>query len=372
MSSQVIFDSALQVERKWELDFWQAAAPQNLSVTFALGNPEGKDKLLEWQGYTRRPFQAVDQRLKFSTWLEKLQEIGGNIVTQEVKFKDLSNIAQEHELTIIASGKKELSQAFSKNHKYSIFEQPARALACFYVKNMTPAPGYSGVHANIFPGVGEYFTTPGLTLNGHCEMMLFEGVPQGPFDVWDKSMSANMILEKAFSLLRKYFPWEAERCQNLKLTDNKAILMGAFTPVIREPILTLENGHLILGMADAIVLNDPIAGQGANNAIKCAEIYSQKILEHKKQPFDSVWMQDTFSTYWKQCGEKATQWSNMLLLPPPPHVLDLLTFASDSQETANLLANGFDNPNSLFPWITNAKLTEEMMRKKMTDLEIVN
>ncbi len=43
--------------------------------------------------------------------------------------------------------------------------------------------------------------------------------------------------------------------------------------MIREPFAKMPCGKPVLGMADTIVLNDPIAGQGSNNAGKCAEIY---------------------------------------------------------------------------------------------------
>jgi flavin-dependent dehydrogenase len=65
---------------------------------------------------------------------------------------------------------------------------------------------------------------------------------------------------------------------------------------VRKPVARLPSGALILGMADAVVLNDPITGQGSNNAAKAARIYLKRILDNGNKPFDAAWMQQTFTT----------------------------------------------------------------------------
>jgi len=51
------------------------------------------------------------------------------------------------------------------------------------------------------------------------------------------------------------------------------IMAGCLTPCVRQTVLKLPSGQKVFGIADAIVLNDLIAGQGSNCAAKCAEIY---------------------------------------------------------------------------------------------------
>ena len=46
---------------------------------------------------------------------------------------------------------------------------------------------------------------------------------------------------------------------------------------------------------DAVCLNDPITGQGSNNAAKAAAVYLKRILDHGDRPFDEAWMQGTFN-----------------------------------------------------------------------------
>jgi hypothetical protein len=232
-----------------------------------------------------------------------------------------------------------------------------------YVKGMTPVKDHPGVRANIIPGVGEYFTMPGFSLNGHCEMMLFEGIPGAAFDCWDDVKNADEQLDRGIKLLKQHIPWEAEKCDQLKLADSQATLIGRYTPTIRRATAKLPCGKLALGMADTVVLNDPVAGQGSNNAAKCADIYLDAILKRGNEPFDEAWMHETFECYWKQSAQAATQWSTMLLLPPPPHVIELLQAATKIPNIADKLANGFDQPASLFPWITDENLTKTMIKQ---------
>ena len=48
-------------------------------------------------------------------------------------------------------------------------------------------------------------------------------------------------------------------------------------------------------------------------------------------------MESTFERYWEH-AQWSTQFTTMLLMPPPPHVIDLLTAASRSSGVANMFA----------------------------------
>ena len=125
------------------------------------------------------------------------------------------------------------------------------------------------------PGVGEYFVFPALTLSGPCDIMVFEGVPGGPLDCWRdlKSPAEHLAASKRF--LDTYLPWEGARAAKVELTDAKGILAGAFAPTIRKPVMTLPSGKLVFGLGDAVVVNDPVTGQGSNNATKAAKVYGR-------------------------------------------------------------------------------------------------
>lgn len=362
-SSQGIFKTALSIEKHWGLNFWDDECPKNLSVNFTLAQPGHSQKAIEWNGKVNAPFQSVDQRLKFSRLITEFEHLGGNLVISEITTDSLDKIANSFDLTIVSSGKGALSKIFSRDEERSCFKEPMRKLACLYVTGMKPILNFPGVRANIIPGVGEYFTMPGLTLSGTSEMMLFEAIPDSSFDSWNIHTNPEDQLNNAKSLLQSYIPWEAERCEDIKLTDIQAVLTGSYTPEIKHSIAVTKSGKQVLGIADALVLNDPIAGQGANNAIKFADIYINRILKQANKPFDHGWMLETFEEAWEKSGKWSTLWSNMLLQPPPPHIISLLAAASEIPSIANKIANGFDNPASLFPWIEQPDTTLNMIQE---------
>jgi hypothetical protein len=167
--------------------------------------------------------------------------------------------------------------------------------------------------------------------------MVFEGIPGGPMDCWQGIQSAEQHLDKSLEIVRRYLPWEAERCQSLELTDDKGFLSGRFTPMVRKPVLELPSGRHVLGMADALVVNDPITGQGSNNATKACKVYLDAILARGEQPYSRDWMEQTFEQFWDY-AQWVAQWTNSLLTPPPPHILNLLGAAGQSPALASAVA----------------------------------
>lgn len=156
-------------------------------------------------------------------------------------------------------------------------------------------------------------------------------------------------LAKSKWILETFLPWEAERCRDIELTDDNGTLVGRFPPTVRRPVGQLPSGALVLGLADAVVLNDPITGQGSNNASKAAASYLASIREHGDGPFDREFMERAFERSWDY-AQYVTTWTNAMLGPPPPHVLELLVAGNDHQAIASRFANGFDDPPDFFEW----------------------
>jgi len=122
-------------------------------------------------------------------------------------------------------------------------------------------------------------------------------------------------------------PLERERCDDIELTDENGILAGRFAPTVRKPVCKLPSGNFALGMGDVVVTNDPITGQGSNTASKAAAIYMKRIAERGDKPFDAQWMQETFDIFWDY-AQWVVRWTNSLLVPPAPQVLQLMGAAS--------------------------------------------
>jgi hypothetical protein len=348
MSSQCMFDAALQYERELGINFWEQECPDIEGISLALAAPGG-GKMIDWAARLDRPAQSVDQRLKIPVWIEELEKQGGKIVLHDAVIPDLEAYARDNDLVIVAAGKGEVSQLFERDAARSPYAAPQRALALTYVTGMTPRPEHSAVAFNLIPTVGEYFVFPALTTGSTCEIMVFEGIPGGPMDCWGDVPTPEEHLAKSRWILETFLPWEAERCRNVELTDDNGILVGRFPPTVRKPVGELPSGALVLGLADAVVLNDPITGQGSNNASKSAASYLASIRGHGDAPFDRAFMEQAFGSYWDY-AQYVTGWTNALLAPPPPHVLELLVAGNDHPEIAQRFVNGFNDPRDYFEW----------------------
>ena len=361
MSSQCMFDTALQTERDLGLDDWEAECPPVEGISLTVPAPDGSGKAIDFASRLDHYAQSVDQRVKMPGWMERLEREGGRLVIHDVGVEDLERYTQEHDLVIVAAGKGEIVRLFERVPERSPYEQPMRALALTYVTGMTPRPEYSAVAFNLIPTVGEYFVFPALTTGGRCEIMVFEGVPGGPMDCWGDVTTPQEHLAKSKWILETFMPWEAERNRASELTDDNGILVGRFPPTVREPVAELPSGRLVLGLADAIMLNDPITGQGSNNAAKMATAYLEAIRRHGEAPYDRSFMEQAFEGFWQGYGQYVTTWTNALLSPPPEHVLKLLTAGNVSAELAHRFVNGFDNPVDYFDWFMSPDKAESYL-----------
>lgn len=361
MSSQCMFDSALEIERDLDLNDWEEQCPKVEGISFAVPDGIGGSSI-DWAARLDNFAQSVDQRLKIPRWLAQFENRGGQLHIKAVGPDDLAACARRHDLVIVASGKGALGQLFERDPARSPFSQAQRALALTYVTGMQPRVPYSAVCFNLIPNVGEYFVFPALTTSGPCEIMVFEGVRGGPMDCWSEDLTPAEHLARSKELLATFLPWEAARCRNIELTDDNGILSGCVVPIVRNPVAKVA-GVPILGMADAVVLNDPITGQGSNNAARCADIYLEAILERGNGPADAEWMQQTFDRYWSGYAKWVTEWTN-LLLKPPAHVLRLLDCAGRNPAIASAFVNGFDDPRTLFPWFMDAVEADKFIQQE--------
>jgi hypothetical protein len=358
-SSQCMFDDAQQAERDLGLNFWEAACPDVDGIGLIVPSPAG-GKALDWAYRLRKPAQSVDQRVKIPGWMAEFERIGGRLLIHEAGIDDLERYAQASDLVIVAAGKGSIAGLFERDADRSPYDKPQRALALTYVHGMVPHNEFSRVSFNLCPGIGEYFVFPALTTSGPCEIMVFEGVPGGAMDCWSDVTTPQTHLARSREILDRFFPWEAARCERIELTDANGVLRGRFPPTVRRPVAELPSGALVFGMADVVVLNDPLTGQGANNASKSARAYFGAILQRGDRAFDRSWMQATFDAYWEY-AQYVVGWTNALLRPPPPHVLNILGAAQTNAVVGQRFVDGFDHPPSLFPWLAEPAEAERFL-----------
>ncbi|MGP3924701.1 styrene monooxygenase/indole monooxygenase family protein [Streptomyces sp. 8N616] len=345
MSTQCMFHTALQHERDLEINFWESQAPNIEGLGVSVAGPESQ-RVIDWVGKLDGYAQSVDQRVKMAGWMETFAQRGGQLVIHGAAVSDLDFFARKYDLVLVSAGKGELVSMFGRDASRSPYDAPQRALAVSYVHGLGPRPehpDYDAVRCNLVPGVGELFVMPTLTTSGRADILFFEGIPGGPLDAFQGVKDPNEHLALTLELMEKFTPWEYARATKVELTDENGTLAGRYAPTVRNPIGRLPGGGVVLGVADVVVANDPITGQGSNSASKCAASYLASILERGDEPFDEAWMQATFDRYWKT-AQYVTKWTNAMLGPPPEHVLNLIGAAGQLQPVADRFANGFNDP----------------------------
>jgi 2-polyprenyl-6-methoxyphenol hydroxylase-like FAD-dependent oxidoreductase len=363
-SSQSMYGMALGLERDLGIDFWEHEDVKYSAASMRIGDGDG-NVMLYWEGQMDEPGQSIDQRIKMPRWMDHFEKLGGKILYQDADIATLEELTLDFDLVIVASGKGEIGQLFQRNPERSPYTQPMRVLALTYVKPMRPRDGDPAISINVNPGIGEYVTFPGLTRSGPCDIFTIECVPGGPMDCWADVKTAADHLAVSEHLLRTYFPHEAERIDGrLELTDDQAVLRGRVTPTVKHPVATLPSGRTVLGLGDVLVLNDPITGQGSNNASKGAQIYLDAIRANPNGPFDAAWMTNVFERFWDY-AQWAVNYTNMTLGQPPAHMMKILQAASQNPAVAHAMANSFNDPQSITPWYFEPAAADRFLAEKM-------
>ncbi|MFI1173318.1 styrene monooxygenase/indole monooxygenase family protein [Streptomyces melanogenes] len=346
MSTQCMFHTALQHERDLGLNFWESQAPRIEGVGVSVAGPDAS-RPVDWVGRLDGYAQSVDQRVKMAGWMETFAQRGGQLVIHGAAVSDLDFFARTYDLVLVSAGKGELVSMFGRDASRSPYAEPQRALAVSYVHGLGPRPehpDFDAVRCNLVPGVGELFVMPTLTTSGRADILFWEGIPGGPLDAFRGVTDPGEHLSLTLELMERFTPWEYARATKVELTDAGGTLAGRYAPTVRNPIGRLPGGGLVLGVADVVVANDPITGQGSNSASKCAASYLASIVERGELAFDEEWMQSAFDRYWAT-AQHVVKWTNAMLGVPPEHVLNLIGAAGELQPVADRFANGFDDPS---------------------------
>ncbi|MEU4208979.1 styrene monooxygenase/indole monooxygenase family protein [Streptomyces sp. NPDC026206] len=371
MSTQIMFRTALRYERELGLNFWEGLAPRveglGISVAGTVPGVAGVQRPVDWVGRLDGYAQSVDQRVKMAGWLDAFTERGGRLVVHGAAVSDLDFLAHRYDLVLVAAGKGELVSLFARDAARSPYAAPQRSLALAYVHGLGPRaehPEYDAARCNLVPGVGELWVIPTLTTSGRADILFWEGVPGGPLDVFHDIDGPGEHLARTLELLERFAPWEYGRATTVELTDARATLAGRYAPTVRDPVGRLPSGGLVLGVADAVVVNDPLTGQGANSAAKCAASYLASIVERGEEPFDAHWMRTAFERYWAS-ARHVTRWTNAMLAPQAGHVRGLLAAAGGLQQVADRFANGFDDPSDFEDYFFEAAKAEAYVAEAM-------
>jgi hypothetical protein len=349
MSSQCLFANAIGIERTLGLDLWSGQAPRIEGVHVeTLPSPGTPGAAFSFTGRLKAAAESVDQRLKFPAWMTLFERIGGAVEIRAADIALLESCAQDSDLVIVAAGKGPLAKLFPLNSRWSPFTQPMRTLSMVCLRGSDASAGPRYITSTTVPGAGAIMRFPALTHGGPCEILFFEAVIGGPLDIARSDMSSEELWSAMRAAFARVLPAKATRLEEARPADDKAGLAGHITPTVRHAVATLPSGRRILGLGDAIVLNDPLTGQGANNATKMAALYLEAIIRRGTRPFDATWLDLLAAAAWKRV-RAATLWTNMNLRSPTQSITQFLQRASTEQAAADRFVEGFNEPETLLP-----------------------
>jgi 2-polyprenyl-6-methoxyphenol hydroxylase-like FAD-dependent oxidoreductase len=359
----VLFDPALQIERHLGLNFWEPSFSGSHNLHTRISGPDGNPALtLSFD--LDRPWQAIDQRLKFSRWMQEFVKRGGKLVVQEMTLADMEHCAQAYDLVVVAAGKGALANLFQRDAQRSTHNKPARQLAGGIFTGLSSHPTDSHTFQQmILPGIGEIFHQPFYCQDGRDAYAIgFEAYPGGPMDQFDGVQTGQDLVKLSIQLIEQFAPWNAAVVQGMQLLDDRAWLCGAITPVVRHPVGRLPSGAIVMGIGDTVILNDPVAGQGANNATKMAHLVTQRVIKKGDRPFDAGWMQAVFEEFWLE-AQYANRLSDCFLMPQAHHQ-EVLVAASHNPDVARDYLYGISHPSSLFPWFFIPEATQNYLVRR--------
>jgi hypothetical protein len=353
------FEPTLQYERDLGLSHWEDHAPrgEGVHLTFC---PTKDNVLLTLSGRLRGTyFQAIDVRLQSHRWMADLEARGGRVVIEPVTLEGLDRIAAEHDLTVVAAGRAELSRLFERDPERSVYDAPQRNLAMLMVRGA--AMGFSGVpflpvKFNFFAPIGEAFWVPYFHKDvGPSWSVLFEAKKGGPMDRFGGAKTGDEVLAIGKQVIRDLMPWDYDWAKDMELSDPRGWLVGQVTPTVRRPVGRLPSGRVVTCVGDTAMSLDPIAGQGANNGTLMAKNLVARVVEHGDRPFDEAFMIDTFEAYYRERGRTIYAFNNLLLEPIPIAGIHLLMaqYGSDGtgedgpQRIADAFIANFEDPRRL-------------------------
>lgn len=372
-STAFIFDSSLAVERELGLNFWEDLVPYGEGMHVDFRGPDGRIGLTVQGRLGELRGQAIDQRTKFSRWLQEFPRRGGKLVIQAVSVADLEKIAADSDLVMVAAGKGQINAFFARDDERSVHEKPPRNLAAMLLtgpKLLGDRPWarvpFRPLRFNFIAGAGEYFSLPFYThTKGECRSLLFEAIPGGPIDRFQEARDGNELLEIARGVIAEFAPDDLHHLDGAQLTDADAWLKGSFVPTIRKPVGQLPSGAHVMAIGDTAALNDPIAGQGSNNAIRMVRHLVSSIVANGNAPFDPAWMRETFESFWENSAQYTTAFTNALLNPPGPAVMEVLGAASVHPPVADAFMRCFDNPRNYWPWIADLEEAKRFVAERV-------
>jgi hypothetical protein len=297
---------------------------------------------------------AVDFRVYLPRLLDDFELRGGSVVIGPTSPEVVAQLAEHHDLVVVASGHDTADALFARDPERSIHTAPQRRLCAGFwrgIHELEPR----GLTFALAPGAGEIFQVPAVACDSQVSGLLFEAVPEGPLAAIteaDYEADPNAFEALALGLLHDHAPGIFERVNEAEfhLTGPLDLLQGAITPTVRHSWREMAADHFAVALGDAWIVNDPVTGQGANLGSACAAELAAMIVEH--HTYDEMFCRRVDRRLWA-LAEPVCQFTNAFLQPPPPHVVGVLAAASHDQAVADAFVTNFGDAAAMCRALAN-------------------
>ena len=360
LNAVVRFDQARGRERELGVEHWAGSPTDVIGINFAAGG----EHPLGFFGRFDRPGSAVDFRIYLPRLVEDYQARGGELKIMDIDVPVVEGLAERHDLVVVATGRDGFSGLFARDEQRSQFAQPQRALtAGFYHGIADSEPSW--VHFELIPGVGEMFCSKLLTFGGPAHGLVAEGVPGtrlAALSTMDHRQDQRAFERAVLDLVTVYSPQLRARIdeREFRLARPIDVLQGAITPTVRRAWVRLGNGRYAMTVGDAWVLNDPVAGQGANLGSATASLLAEEILA--SEVYDEQFCRRAEDMMWA-IAEPVVNWSNALLGPPPDPMVEVLDRAGTDQRIADGFVENFNRPAEMWEMVGTPESTKAWLSK---------
>lgn len=348
-------------ERLLGVNHWDAAASADLQ-RFNVGLMG--EMPLSFHGDLENPAIVVDMRIYCARLLEDFAARGGRVVVGGLEAADVTRLSLEHDLLVVSTGRGGLGAMFPRIAEHSPYSAPQRQIMTGIFRGVAYRQP-NGADFSFIPGHGEVFALPIYSFEPGLTGIGMEAIPGGALEATARMRYADD--PRAFELavlemVRAYLPDVAARLDPaaFRLTRPLDLMQGGITPTVRRGYIQLDNGRFVLALGDTHILNDPILGQGANNASVAAWQFGEAIVAAER--FDEQFCQDVEARVWSYAGQ-VTAFNNAMLQPPADHIVEFLVAATQHQPVTDSFVNFLSNPIRGWETLSSPTNTGTLLRQ---------
>lgn len=355
----ILFGKSREFDAEIIEDLYSIGNTTGISARLYDGSGASRTPVLEFNPEFGYEAQAVDVRLRADDRLGRFLERGGRLEVGGVDPQRLDSIAAQSDLVLVASGKDGLAKLFAIDESRTHYTEPQRTLLQIVLRGFDQGEDVFG-YRNRLGGKHSLFNRD--TENGEIWGTPFlhkdEGVTWGflafakPGGAWGAKIAAVRDAETArqtiIDLYRTYFPEDVSTVEQLQIvaSDPHSWLKGAVLPTVRKPVATTSGGHVVAAIGDTAIAVDPIAGQGAQNAlVQIAELV--KAAKSYDGEFTTNWLTAEFEKHWARRGHASVEVTRLFLGDPEyaPHLQVSFPAAAVSESVATALFGLLSDPN---------------------------